>query len=95
VKSLVLQRVPEGFDQHKHVFRCARKSEPAGAGGGNCLGGGRGQFPVPHAVEHPFHYGDNLRGGCSEPGLIGLGDLIGTDACPGQHGGRIGQLTCD
>jgi len=68
------------------------KSEPASAGGSNRLGGGRGQFPVTHTVEHPFHYGDNLRGCRGESGLIGFGDLIRIDACPGQHGGRVGQL---
>ena len=68
------------------------KSEPAGAGGSNRLGGGRGQFLVPHAVEYPFHYGDNLRGCRGESGLIGSGDQITIDACPGQHGGRVGQL---
>src|SRR6202007_342093 len=38
-------------------------SDPAGAGGGNRLGGSWGQVAVPHAVEHPFHCGDDL-GGC-------------------------------
>jgi hypothetical protein len=57
------------------------KSEPAGAGGSNRLGESRGQFPVPHAVEHPFHYGDNLRGCRGKPSLIGFGDFIGIDAC--------------
>lgn len=28
------------------------KSEPAGAGGSNRLGGSGGQFPVPHAIQH-------------------------------------------
>ena len=68
------------------------KSEPPGAGGSNRLSGGRGQFPVPHAVEHPFHDGDNLRGCRGESGLVGFGDFICIDACPGQHGGSVGQL---
>src|SRR6202012_645588 len=53
--------------------------EPAGAGGRNRLGRGRGQFTVPHAVEHPLHRGDNLRACRDEAG-------------PGEHGGRVGQL---
>jgi hypothetical protein len=68
------------------------KSEPASAGGSNRLGGSRGQFPVPHPVEHPFHHGDNLRGGPGESGHIGFGDQITIDASPSQHGSRIGQL---
>jgi hypothetical protein len=67
-------------------------SEPAGAGGGNRFGGGGGQFPVPHAVEHPFHDGDDLRCCSGESGFVGCGDLVGIDACPGQHGGRVCQL---
>ena len=67
-------------------------SEPAGAGGGNRLGRRRSQFTVPHAVEHPLHRGDDLRGCRGESGLIGFGDLIGFDAGPGQHGARVGQF---
>jgi hypothetical protein len=68
------------------------KLEPAGAGSSNRLGGGRGQFAVAHAIEHPFHCGDNLRGCRGESGLIGCGDLVRVDARPGQHDGRVGQL---
>ena len=32
--------------------------------------------------------------GCrGEPGLVGLGNLIGIDARAGQHSGRIGKLS--
>lgn len=89
--------MPRVFGRHGRILSDSKnpagsKSKPAGASGGNRFGGSRGQFPVPHAVEHPFHYGDNLRGCPSESGLIGFGELIGIDARSCQHGGRVGQL---
>jgi hypothetical protein len=66
------------------------KLQPAGAGGSNRLGGGRRQFAVAHAVEHPFHDGDDLRACRGESGLIGFADPIRVYARAGQHGGGVG-----
>ena len=45
--------------------------------GSNRFGGLRGQFPVPHTVEHAFYCGDNLRGRRGKPVLIGVADRVG------------------
>src|ERR1700733_4160823 len=51
------------FGKTHNIFRTTNASEPAGACGGNGLGGGRGQFAALDAVEHPFDRRDNLRAG--------------------------------
>jgi hypothetical protein len=66
--------------------------EPAGARGGDRLGRLRSQLPVPHAVQHPLHGHDDVRGRRGESRPVGFIYLVRIDTRATQHSVGVGEL---